>query len=109
MMPFTRIGKASGTDCRCPTALAAPGRLAGIVSQEAVPPAARVSAAGILQDRGWGRAPQAHAGEDDKDVRVTIRHITEGRTNGACSGISTAIPQKLPSPPRQIDQAYPPS
>ena len=42
--------------------------LAGIVSQEAVPPAARVSAAGILLDRGWGRAPQPHTGEDDKDI-----------------------------------------
>ena len=38
--------------------------LAGIVSQEAVPAAARVSAAGILLDRGWGRAPQVHNGED---------------------------------------------
>ena len=49
--------------------------LAGIVSQEAVPPAARVSAAGILLDRGWGRAPQPHAGEDGKDIHVTIRKI----------------------------------
>jgi hypothetical protein len=53
--------------------------LAGIVSQEAIPPAARVSAAGILLDRGWGRAPQPHAGEDDKDIRVTIRQIVERR------------------------------
>ena len=30
--------------------------LAGIVSQEASPSAARVSAAGILLDRGWGKA-----------------------------------------------------
>ena len=30
--------------------------LAGIVSQEAVPASARVSAAGILLDRGWGKA-----------------------------------------------------
>jgi hypothetical protein len=29
--------------------------LAGIVSQEAVPAAARVAAAGILLDRGWAR------------------------------------------------------
>jgi hypothetical protein len=49
--------------------------LAGIVSQEAVPPAARVSAAGILLDRGWGRAPQPHAGEDGKDIRITIRKM----------------------------------
>ena len=53
--------------------------LAGIVSQEAVPPAARVSAAGILLDRGWGRAPQPHTGEDDKDIRITVRNIVEGR------------------------------
>jgi hypothetical protein len=49
--------------------------LAGIVSQEAVPPAARVSAASILLDRGWGRAPQPHAGEDGRDIRVTIRKM----------------------------------
>jgi hypothetical protein len=73
--------------------------LAGLVSQEAVPPAARVSAACALLDRGWGRAPQAPAGEDDKDIRITIRQITEGSINGACGRISTAIPQKLPSPP----------
>ena len=52
--------------------------LAGIVSQEAVPPAARVSAAGLLLDRGWGRAPQPHAGEDGGDIRITIRQIVEG-------------------------------
>jgi hypothetical protein len=52
--------------------------LAGIVSQEAMPPAARVSAAGILLDRGWGRAAQAHTGEDGGDIRVVIRQIVEG-------------------------------
>jgi hypothetical protein len=33
----------------------------------------------ILLDRGWGRAPQPHAGEDRKDIRVTIRNIVEGK------------------------------
>ena len=56
--------------------------LAGIVSQEAIPPAARVSAAGILLDRGWGRAPQPHAGEDGADILVTIRQIIEGGDDG---------------------------
>ena len=51
--------------------------LAGIVSQPAMPPAARVSAAAILLDRGWGRAPQPHTGEDGKDVRVVIRQVAE--------------------------------
>ena len=54
--------------------------LAGIVSQEAVPAAARVSAAGILLDRGWGKAPQTHTGEDGEgDINVIIRHIVDGR------------------------------
>ena len=51
--------------------------LAGIVSQEAAPPAARVAAAGILLDRGWGRAAQVHTGEDGGNLRVTIRQIIE--------------------------------
>ena len=52
--------------------------LAGIVSQEASPPAARVSAAGILLDRGWGRAPQVHSGEDGNgSIRVVIRQIDD--------------------------------
>jgi hypothetical protein len=38
-----------------------------------------VSAAGILLDRGWGRAPQAHTGQNGEgDIRVIIRHIVEG-------------------------------
>jgi hypothetical protein len=52
--------------------------LAGIVSQDAIPPAARVTAAGILLDRGWGRAPQPHVGEDGGDLRITIGKIVEG-------------------------------
>jgi hypothetical protein len=51
--------------------------LAGIMSQEAAPPAARVSAAGILLDRGWGKPTQAHTGEDGNDIRVVIRQITD--------------------------------
>jgi hypothetical protein len=51
--------------------------LAGMLSQEAVPAAARVTAAVALLDRGWGKPPQAHTGEDDKDIRVTVRQIVE--------------------------------
>ena len=39
--------------------------------------ATRVAAAAILLDRGWGKAPQPHTGEDGV-VRVVIRTITEG-------------------------------
>ena len=49
--------------------------LAGIVSQEAMPPAARVSAAGILLDRGWGRAPQDVS--MDGDIKITIRKMLD--------------------------------
>ena len=50
--------------------------LAGIVSQEAVPPAARVSAAGILLDRGWGKAQQD--GNVQGEVHVTVRKMLSG-------------------------------
>ena len=40
--------------------------------------AARIQAANILLDRGWGRAPQARADEDRKDIHVTIRKFGEG-------------------------------
>ena len=50
--------------------------LAGIASS-GESEAARVSAAIHLLDRGWGRVPQTHTGEDD--IRITIRHIVEGR------------------------------
>ena len=51
--------------------------LAGIVSQEASPAAARVSAAGILLDRGWGKPIQPHTGEDGGDIHVVIRQIID--------------------------------
>jgi len=38
---------------------------------------ARVSAAGMLLDRGWGRAAQTI--DSDSEIRVIIRHIVEGR------------------------------
>jgi hypothetical protein len=34
-------------------------------------------AAGILLDRGWGRAPQVHSGEDGGDIRITIRQLID--------------------------------
>ena len=52
--------------------------LAGIVSQEAVPPAVRVVAANSLLDRGWGKAEQQHTGGDSA-IRVVIRQLIETR------------------------------
>jgi len=41
--------------------------------------AARVAACVALLDRGWGKPPQTHTGEDGEgDIRVTIRHIIQG-------------------------------
>src|SRR3954453_14315730 len=53
--------------------------LAGMVSQEAVSPAARVAAANILLDRGWGKPPQAHTVENgDEEIQVIFRHLVDG-------------------------------
>jgi hypothetical protein len=51
--------------------------LYGLVRSAKAPPSARVAAAGILLDRGWGKAPQEHTGPDGGDIRVTIRQIIE--------------------------------
>ena len=50
--------------------------------QADAPPKARIQAINILLDRGCGKpapTPQRHTGEDDKDIRITLRQITEGR------------------------------
>lgn len=53
--------------------------LAGI-AQHSENDGARVSACGLLLDRGWGKVPQSHTGEHGEgDIRITIRHIMEGR------------------------------
>lgn len=40
--------------------------------------AARVAACAHILDRGWGKAPQAHTGENGEgDIKVVIRHIVE--------------------------------
>jgi hypothetical protein len=51
--------------------------LTGIASSPKAPHAARVSAAAIILDRGWGKAPQQLVGEDGGDIKVTIRQIIE--------------------------------
>jgi hypothetical protein len=53
--------------------------LAGI-AQNGQNDAARVAAATALLDRGWGKPPQAHTGENGEgNIRVVIRHIVGGR------------------------------
>jgi hypothetical protein len=51
--------------------------LAGIASAENAPPAARVSAAIALLDRGWGKPAQSYNGEDGGDIHVVIRQIVD--------------------------------
>ena len=42
--------------------------------------AVRVSAIGMLLDRGWGKPAQSHTGEDGEgSIQVIIRHIVQGR------------------------------
>ena len=52
--------------------------LAGI-ARNSTSDQARVSAAQALLDRGWGKAPQSHTGENGEGgIQVTIRHILDG-------------------------------
>ena len=53
--------------------------LAGI-AKDGTNEGARVAAAVALLDRGWGKPPQAHTGENGEgNIRVVIRHIVGGR------------------------------
>ena len=50
------------------------------IAENSANDSARVQAAVALLDRGWGKPPQAHTGPDgDGEIRVTIRHILDGR------------------------------
>lgn len=44
------------------------------------PVSSSVTAAIVLLDRGWGRAPQPHTGQDGEGaIEITVRHIMEGK------------------------------
>ena len=50
----------------------------GGIAQHGDTDAARVAACVALLDRGWGKPPQTHTGEDGEgDIKVTIRHIIQ--------------------------------
>jgi hypothetical protein len=52
--------------------------LGGFAGGGDVPPAIRIQAIGMLLDRGWGKAAQAHTGADGEgDITITIRNIIE--------------------------------
>jgi hypothetical protein len=53
--------------------------LAGI-AKDGTNEGARVAAAVALLDRGWGKPPLAHTGENGQgNIRVVVRHIVGGR------------------------------
>lgn len=63
--------------------------LSGIMRAEQSPPSARVQAAGLLLERGWGKAPQPLTGENGEgEITIVIRRLmdedalktVEGRT-----------------------------
>jgi hypothetical protein len=50
------------------------------IAQNGTSESARVSAVGLLLERGWGKAPTTHTGADGEgDIRVVVRHIINGR------------------------------
>ena len=52
--------------------------VAGIVRAPETKDSDRLTGIAMLWERGWGKAPQAHTGENGEgDIRVTIRHIVQ--------------------------------
>jgi len=68
--------------------------LAGIVRQKSAPPGARVSAAGILLERGWGKAPQDVT--IDGDIKITIRKMLEDDEPGELIDVTPGKPLLTP-------------
>lgn len=48
---------------------------AGLMRDEGQPGSTRLGAAGLLLDRGWGKAPIMVAGDADRPIRVDVRAI----------------------------------
>ena len=53
--------------------------LVGIMRCEDATPAARVSAANAILDRGWGRPSQPTENKHEGELKITIRNIMEGK------------------------------
>lgn len=60
--------------------------LVEIVSNKEAPPAARVSAAGSLLDRGWGKPSQPVGGADDLPPIKSERDLTEAQLLAIAAG-----------------------
>jgi hypothetical protein len=79
-MKLSCLQPGHGSLARAQTALAI-RTLTGVCGSKGAPAAARVSAASGLLDRGWGKAPQPHTGEDDNrdNFRAGSRHVAKRR------------------------------
>jgi hypothetical protein len=78
--------------------------LAGI-AQNSTNDSARVAAVALLLDRGWGKAPQPHAGVDGEGekIQVTIRHIVDtSRVDAANKQQSERLLIMPPQPPQKL-------
>ena len=51
--------------------------LSGIMYEPKCPPSARVQAAGLLLERGWGKAAQPITGEDGGEITIVIRRLMD--------------------------------
>ena len=82
--------------------------LAGI-ARNSTSDTARVQAVGMLLDRGWGKAPQPHTGEDGKDIiHVVIRDIAEERRQALASTYRTTPVSDEPLAASQARRLRPP-
>ena len=61
---------------------------------------ARVSAAGLLLERGWGKAPQVHAGDEDGGpIKVIIRQMFEKPKLSDLKEVEGKVIDQSPSQP----------
>ena len=68
------------------------------IAQDGESETARVGACVALLDRGWGKPSTVHTLDGEADIRVTIRHIVNGRD-------PEAIAPKVIEPSPDLDGA----
>ena len=81
--------------------------LAGI-ARNSTSDTARVQAVGMLLDRGWGKAPQPHTGEDGDIIHVVIRDVAEERRQALTSTCCTTPVSDEPLAASEVRRPRPP-
>ena len=71
--------------------------LVGVARSRKCAPAARVTAAGMILDRGWGKPDQSVTGHDGGQLKIIVRHLIDN------PDVSSGGPAMIDVTPNQLE------